>query len=190
VRQRVAWVVSIPLMVGGSWAAHALDYRLIVPDAGARRTLLAATGHGYEEWLPLALAVLLAAGLVALVRALPLLRTRAASAPLWPFLLLPPLTFVLQEHAERWIATGHVPWHALLEPTFLPGVVLQLPFGVTGYVVARLTLHAARRLALVAVPRIRVVPAVAVLVTVPASDLPRRALAGSRTSRGPPHPLG
>jgi apolipoprotein N-acyltransferase len=177
-------------MIGGSWAAHALDYRLVVPDPTGRGTLLAATGHGYQDWLPLAFAVLVALALVALARAAPALRARAASAPLWPFLLLPPLTFVLQEHLERWIATGRFPWHAAFEPTFVPGVVLQLPFGVTAYVVARLTLHAARRLALISLTRIRVIPAVPVLAVAPSSELSRRVLAGSRTSRGPPHQLG
>ncbi len=39
---------AVPLTAAATVAAHALDYRLVVPNADARRALLAATGHDYE----------------------------------------------------------------------------------------------------------------------------------------------
>ena len=187
VRERLVWAVSVPLMVGGSWAAHVLDYRLVVPDPTARGTLLAATGHGYGDWLPLALAVLGAIALVAAGRAATSLRPRAVSPAFWPFLLLPPLAFTIQEHLERLIETGHFPWHAALDPTFLPGVVLQLPFGVAAYVAAKLTLRAVHKLAQLGIPRLTLVP-IRVPVLAVVREVPRRALVGPRRSRGPPLP--
>jgi hypothetical protein len=49
---------------------------------------------------------------------------------LWPVLLAPPAAFAVQEHLERYAATGDVPWSTATERTFLPGLLLQLPFGV------------------------------------------------------------
>src|SRR5262249_22637684 len=139
------------LMLGGTWAAHALDYRLVVPDANARATLLAATGHGYEEWLPLTVALGAALALVALVRGASDLRNRSSRPSAWPVVLAPSLSSALQEHLERLFA-GADWWHAAFDPTFMPGLMLQVPFGLLVFMAARLVLGVARRVVLALAP--------------------------------------
>jgi hypothetical protein len=66
--------------------------------------------------------------------------------PPFAFALLPPLAFALQELLELSLHTGSIAWQACVEPTFLPGLALQLPFALLAYVAARLLLRAAVRL--------------------------------------------
>ena len=67
-------------------------------------------------------------------------RTRLAAMP---FACLAPAIFVLQEHLEHALATGAVPSAVALEPTFLPGLLLQLPFALVAYALARALLRLA-----------------------------------------------
>jgi hypothetical protein len=46
---------------------------------------------------------------------------------------------------ELSLHTGHFGWRAVLAPTFLPGLALQLPFACAAYALARVLLRAARR---------------------------------------------
>jgi hypothetical protein len=147
-RRALAWLVAVPLMGAATMAAHALDYRLVAPDASARSTLLAATGHSYQAWLPFALAALSASAVIALARGAAELRARAHKPAVAPFLVLPSLAFLLQEHLERLLHDGAFPWHAVTDPTFAPGLALTLPFGFAAYFAARAILHVARAVAL------------------------------------------
>jgi hypothetical protein len=108
------WLVSVPFMAAGCLAAHSLAYHLIA-DPTER--------HGYLAFAPLFLGVLGGLAIVGAVR-----RGRTHSPVL--FALLPPLAFVVQEHAERLqlVAT---------EPAFLVGLALQLPFSLAALVAAR-----------------------------------------------------
>ena len=63
--------------------------------------------------------------------------------PAWAFALLPPVGFAIQELLELSLHTGTFGWRAVLAPTFLPGLLLQLPFALAAYVAARLLLRAA-----------------------------------------------
>ena len=63
-RRGLAWALTLPLVLLGTQAAHALAYDLVYPQAHAR--ILLATGHGYLTWLPLALALAGAVALAAL----------------------------------------------------------------------------------------------------------------------------
>src|SRR5436305_9529561 len=143
-RRRLAWLVAVPLMLAGSQVAHAAAYRLVFPQADVRLQTLVATGHDYLSWLPLAFG---AAGAVAVV-ALAAAATDAARGrrvhelPAAAFALLPPAAFVLQEVLELSLHTGTFGWHALLAPTFAPGLLLQLPFAAIAFLVARLLLRA------------------------------------------------
>jgi hypothetical protein len=154
-RRFAALLVALPLMVAGGVCAHWLAYRLGVPDASARETLLAATGHAYAAWLPVvigvatAVAVVVLAGLV-LGRGSVLERLRLRPGV---FVALPALGFVVQEHAERLLVGFGSPWHVWQEPTFWRGMVLQLPFGLAAYLVAAVLLRAARVLRAVVVAR-------------------------------------
>jgi hypothetical protein len=143
-RRLLAWVSPFPLVALGSLAAHSLAYRLAEPDAGLRRAVLDGTGHGYLAYLPLFLATglaLLLAGLVG--HAVTGFCRRPGVPPAWPLALVPPLAFTLQEHLERLAAWGHLPLTTALEPTFLIGLALQLPFAVAALLVARLLTGAA-----------------------------------------------
>ena len=135
--------------------AHAVDYWLVSPDAHERSELLAGSGHGYFSYLPFAVALcvaLLVAGLVAVARAAGRGRPAFSLDP-WPLAVLPIATFVLQEHLERYLHDGAFPWHAVSEPTFALGLVLQIPFAIAAYMVARLLLRAAEAIGSRAAPR-------------------------------------
>jgi len=58
-------------------------------------------------------------------------------------LLLPLVGFSVQEHLERVIHLGEIPTAAAIEPTFLLGLALQLPFALAAFALARLLLRAA-----------------------------------------------
>jgi hypothetical protein len=53
---------------------------------------------------------------------------------------------VCQEHFERLLHDGVFPWDAGLEPTFVVGLLLQLPFAVAAFLLARFLLRAVRSL--------------------------------------------
>jgi hypothetical protein len=125
-------------MITGLIAGHALAYRLAIPDAHARADALAHSGHGYFGYAPLALTICFGLLLIALaIRALAAFRgapSRPAASPV--LVLLPPLAFALQEHLERLIYSGHVSWTTALQPTFLLGLALQLPFACAALLIA------------------------------------------------------
>lgn len=147
-RRGAAWLTAAPLMLGGSQLAHAVAYRLAYPQAHVRMLHMLATGHSYFTQLPLALAAAGACLLVSLaVTALDAARGRTARAlPAWAFAFLPPLAFALQELLELSLHTGTFAWHAVLAPTFVPGLLLQLPVALLTYGIARLLLRAAERI--------------------------------------------
>ena len=123
-RGRLAWGLTLPLVLAGSQAAHALAYALVYPQAQVRASTLLTTGHAYLSGLPFALALAAAAAFVTLlVTAVDAARRRPArDAPAWAFALLAPATFVLQELLELSLHTGTFGWHAFLAPTFVPGL--------------------------------------------------------------------
>jgi hypothetical protein len=143
------WLLALPLAVAASQAAHGLAYRLVAPDAHSRATLLAASGHHYLTYLPLALAVasaLVAFAFVSEVRHLAARgqAVRGSRPSAWYFAALAPAIFCFQEHFERLAETSSIPFTSALEPTFLVGLLLQLPFALGAYLLARLLLRAAR----------------------------------------------
>jgi hypothetical protein len=132
-------------MVAGSYSAHALSYRLVVSDPDSRAHVLEASGHGYLAETPLVFGVLGALMLAALLGRVSssLHGARLGAMPSWPFFLLPLAGFALQEHLERLVHTGDLSASVALEPTFLLGLALQLPFALAAFAVARLLLRAA-----------------------------------------------
>ena len=195
-RRSLAWLVAVPLMLAGSQIAHVLAYRWAYRDAGVRLDALVRTGHGYLSLLPAALAVAGAVALLSLVvTAGDAARGRRARAlPAWAFALLPPLGFVVQEHVERWLYSGVLPWHEVAAPTFLPGLVFQLPFAALAYLAARLLLRTAERLGRALAPTPPPRPRLLSLPFAPpaaaASPLRPRLLSGRLATRGPPLLLG
>lgn len=130
---RLAWVLAVALTAVGWLTAHELAYRLAVPHPHSHHDLLRATGHAYlVEYGSLVLAL---CGLTAVfaVGGIVARGARGASetrASLGAFALLPPLGFALQEHLERLLASGSVGADVLVEPAFLVGLLLQLPFAL------------------------------------------------------------
>jgi hypothetical protein len=158
------WLVSIPFMAAGCFAAHSLAYHLV---SNPRER------HGYLAFAPLFLGLLGGLAIVGAAR-----RGRTHSPVL--FALLPPLAFVIQEHVERLqlVAT---------EPAFLVGLVLQLPFALAALVAARAFLGLADLVAevLATRPPVRRAPALptpAVAHAAPCALL----VPGPRSSRAPP----
>ena len=185
-RRGLAWALTLPVVLLGTQAAHALAYDLVYPQAHER--ILLATGHGYLAWLPLALGLAGAVALAALcVAAVDAARGRPPRAlPAWGFAVLPVATFVTQELLELSLHTGSFNAHALLAPTFLPGLLLQLPLALAAYVAARLLLKTAERVGR-ALAEPRTLPTHVQLLTAPATaPLQARAFAGGCSSRGPP----
>ena len=133
--RRLLWLLMLPLMMAGCLAAHSVAYRLVEREG-------AEAGHGYLASAPLALAVALPLGAAAAVRSA-LTGRSEASGCLWVFALLPPLAFTLQEHLEQAFLAGAFPLDTALEPGFLVGLVLQLPFALSALIVARALLRAA-----------------------------------------------
>jgi hypothetical protein len=145
-RQRLTWLSTAPLMVGGLLAGHLLGYRLAFSDPHARADALSASGHSYFRFVPLAVGVSLGILFIGLaLQALAGFRghpRRAVASPL--IVLLPPLAFVTQETAERIAHTGAVPWTLPLQPAFLFGLALQLPFALAALLLAWVLETAAR----------------------------------------------
>jgi hypothetical protein len=144
-------------MLAGSEVAHVLAYRWVYPSSQVRLHALLATGHGYMDRLPLLFGVAGAVVLVSLVVGIgDAARGRSARPlPAWAFALLPLTAFSLQEILERSLHTGTFMWQAVESPTFVPGLVLQLPFAVAAFVTARLLLRTAAAVAKIIAKRRR-----------------------------------
>jgi hypothetical protein len=145
VRRSLAWLFALPLVLTGSQVAHVLAYRWVYPSAQVRLQALLETGHGYMGQLPLVLGIGAAIATVSLVVAVvDAARGRPLGGlPTWAFALLPVLTFVVQEFLERSLHAGVFVWQTVESPTFLPGLLLQLPFAAVAFLAARLLLRTA-----------------------------------------------
>jgi hypothetical protein len=109
--------------VAGTLVAHAVAYAAFGAPAG--------DVHGYLAHLPQLVTILaLPALLLAAVAG------RAATPRAWPFAAAALVAFVLQEHLERVIHTGELPF-LLDRPVFLLGLVLQVPFALVAWLLAR-----------------------------------------------------
>lgn len=179
-------------MLGGSQTAHVLAYRWVYPSSHVRMHALLSTGHGYMDRLPLALGIAGAVALVALLAAV-VDAARGGSVRAMPasaFALLPLASFVLQEFLERSLHTGTFVWQTVESPTFVPGLLLQLPFAAAAYLVARLLLRTASAVGrIIRARRNRVRPrrAPARALSPAVAWLPRLApLAGAAAGRAPP----
>jgi hypothetical protein len=150
-RPRIAWSVALPVAVVGSQLAHWLGYRIATPDSEERTYQLAASGHGYLTYAPLGLALAFVLVTIALAGEVRYVLVRAGGGASRPgvlgFLVLAPAIFVCQEHLERLVETGTFPWDAAVEPTFVLGLLFQIPFALLGALVAGLLLRGARTLA-------------------------------------------
>jgi hypothetical protein len=139
VRCKVGWLVALPLAVASWLNAHCLAYLLVPPEPGEHAHLHSASEHASFAFTPLLIAVgvlLVAVGVA--VCADEGLRGRLPEQPSHLlFALLPALGFVAQEHLERFIRSGSIPYDLFAEPVFLVGLSLQLPLAVAALLLAR-----------------------------------------------------
>ncbi len=176
-------------MTVGSLAAHVLAYRIVEPGAAQRAADLAATGHGYLAYAPAAVAGCVALLLAALAgHSVQAVRRRPPARVPWQIALVPLLGFAVQEHLERLLAAGNASVLPIAEPTFLVGLVLQLPFALAALVLARLLLRTAERIGqALAQPRAQILRSALEVLDLPPLVLPRvRPLAFGTSGRGPP----
>jgi hypothetical protein len=193
-------LLSVPLAGAGWLAAHSGAYLLAAPDGHERAELLSATGHGYLAHAPLFCAcgaALVVAGLLACVTDGVRGHARVRQ-PLRLFVLMPVLGFATVEHLERLVAHDAFPYDAVLEPTFLIGLALQLPFAFVafgfahvlhglGHVLGRLMRGWAKPACRLRVAQHALV--VTRLIPEPARPLPL-GLARGHAPRAPPAPSG
>ena len=190
-RPRIAWLACLALMAFGSVFAHALAYKFAAPAHGSHAGMNHPHQTGVFPHVELCLAVCGAAALLILAASLfgRFRASRALVAPLWVFALVPPAGFVVQEHLEHALQTGALPLTAFAEPTFALGLVLQAPFALAAFVLARALLALAQAL----VERLRAGPALRLVATEPTllpalpAGVPRfSALASGHGQRAPP----
>jgi hypothetical protein len=151
-RSRSPWLLALPLMVAGSFGAHALSYGLVSSPGGA--TAFDGDAHGMAERMSTGAASysVVPAGLVAALVVAAFVawlaersrggRRRGASP--WLFFTLPLLAFTFQELAERLLGAESAPFRAALEPRFLIGLALQVPFGLVAFLIAHLLIRAVK----------------------------------------------
>lgn len=187
------WAIVFPLTLAGTEVAHALAYRIVYPIASVRWHVLATSGHGYLAYVPIVLgigAAVLVAGLASTVADVAR-RRPTQPLPAWAFASLPLVGFTVQEFVERLLATNTLPWWMFEQPTFRVGLLLQLPFALVAYLVARLLQRVCREIGEVIVGA---AGPPAFVASLPAFRLdaavlrPLSALGGAWRARGPPAP--
>jgi hypothetical protein len=138
-RRQAVWAIALPFAVASWLGAHCMAYWLVAPGAEGHMAVHAEHGHAWLGYTP-ALAVwgmtLVVAGVV-LCAGEGLRGGRPSRPPVRLFAILPPVAFVIQEHLERFLGSGSVPYDLLVEPTFLVGLALQLPFAVAALLLTR-----------------------------------------------------
>jgi hypothetical protein len=189
VRRGAAWLVTLPIALIGIEAAHAFANAAFGSPEEAGE-IFASAASGAElvpvlSALALGLVLLGLGGRVAGRWWLP----RGARSLALPFACLPPVAFLLLELVEALSHRGHVPADLGFEPAFLAGLALQIPFALTGYLVARLLLRLSDGVRGLIV-RWRPAPPLErprALPSPPRDDPPRRARrGGAHLGRAPP----
>jgi hypothetical protein len=176
-RTRPLLALSAPLALLACLVGHAVGYGIAHPDPREEGL------HGYLAYGPLFVTLCLSiAALAVLLRA----SGRFQGAPsAWPFALIGPLAFSLQELIER-LAVDASPT-ALLQPAVLFGLLAQLPLALVAYGLAQALLRGADAVATAFASPRRVVASPG-LLPVPAAEpaLPRPAFAHVGCGRSPP----
>lgn len=138
-RRQAVWAIALPFAVASWLGAHCLAYWLVAPGAEGHMGLHADHGHAWLGYTP-ALAVwgltLVLAG-VMLCAGEGMRGGRPSRPPVRLFALLPPVAFAVQEHLERLVGSGSIPYDLVVEPTFLVGLALQLPFAIAALLLTR-----------------------------------------------------
>jgi hypothetical protein len=149
-KRQLPWLIAMPLAVVGTLAGHSVGYWAAVPDAHERAHVLAASGHSYLAYAPLAMGLCVALAALGLVaHALAVFRGHDASGGTRIKLVaaLAPAAFALQELVERFLHDGHLQGHFVLSAPFLLGLATQVPFALLAAAIAFALATAARHVA-------------------------------------------
>jgi uncharacterized membrane protein len=168
-RRTLTWLVTLPFAAASVLIGHAIAYRVTGTPTGGMHDYLA-----HAPQIVFVLASLAVLGLAADARA-----RRHSPVPL---AALGVGAFVAQEHLERLIHTGHVPF-LFASPVMLIGIALQLPLAFAVWFVARRLaedIAAPIRRTARRIPRL--VQVLATLVLPPVASAPGAAC----PARGPP----
>ena len=145
-RNRLVWLVTLPIALAGVEAAHAVTNAVFGAPGGPDAEVF--TGSDSSPELTLSLAALalgfVVLGLVSRATGAGWVSRRSRAVAI-PFACLPPVAFLLLELLEGLVHSGAFPWRDLAGPTFLFGLALQLPFALAGYLVARALLRLSDR---------------------------------------------
>lgn len=146
-RRLSLWVLVGSVGVAGCELTHLLTYRLVYPDRLQRAQALQQTGHSYLRYSLLVFAAVAALGLMALALRVTHARRRVplVTVGVWAA-LAPAATYVLVEQLESLFSGGSPPAGAAVDPTFLLGLLLQVPLGLAAYLVVRLLVRSADEL--------------------------------------------
>jgi hypothetical protein len=131
-----AWLVTLPLALAGVEAAHAFANSAFGSPEGPGELFASAASGARLAPLFGAMGIgLVAAGVCARVLGTGAAEGRRRLAAL-PFACVPPVVFVALEVVESLAHGSGVPFSDLSGPTFLAGLLLQLPFALVAYAVA------------------------------------------------------
>jgi hypothetical protein len=169
VRRTLTWLLTLPFAAASVLLGHAIAYRALGMPADDL--------HGYLAHAPQLVLILATLALLGLAA-----DSRARQHSPVPIASLAIGAFVAQEHLERLIHTGQVPF-LLTSPVLWLGVALQLPLAFVVWTVARRLaeeIAAPRRRTVARTARFAVPPIA--LVGQPACSAPGAAHPG----RGPP----
>jgi hypothetical protein len=168
-RRTLIWLLTLPFAAVSVLLGHALAYRLTGTPVG--------DVHGYLEHAPQVVLILVSVALLGLAA-----DTRARRHSPLPVAALAVVSFVVQEHLERLVHTGHLPF-LLASPVLWLGIVLQVPLAAAVWLVSRDLSEDIAAPARRAVPRLAGLP----LTFAPAVPRPVALItAVARRGRGPP----
>ena len=168
-RRTLTWLVTLPFVAASVLMGHAIAYRVLGMPAD--------DVHGYLAHTPQVVLVLATLALLGLAADS---RTRRASPV--PLAALAVVAFVVQEHVERLIHTGQIPFLLTSQVMWL-GIVLQIPLAVAVWIVARWLAEEIAAPCHVSVPRIVWLP---VCLTAGVGQPAAANFGGAHPARGPP----
>jgi hypothetical protein len=168
-RRTLTWLVTMPFAAASVLLGHAIAYRATGAPAG--------DVHGYLEHAPQIVVILASIAVVGLAA-----DTRARRHSPAPLAAIGAVAFVVQEHLERLVHTGQLPF-LLTSPVLWLGVALQLPLAAVVWLVSRRVAEDIARSVRRAVPRLARLP----LVLAAAGPVAVTGVARvPRRGRGPP----
>ena len=178
------WLVMLPLVAAGTEGAASL-VDTFAPKRYESVELFSRSNTSHNL-LPLVAAL----GAALLICALATSPPAALRPPRLMFACLPPLAFTLQEHVEYVVGHGKVPLTLVIDRTFVAGLLLQIPFAVATYLLARLFVEVAVAIAGRTSPP-RTARRRSPISASPTSEVlgPLHLVGSRRRTRSPPRPL-